>query len=595
VLRSRRALPRGPITARYRAFAICLRHVILLPIVLTLVIACAGPRPAQDQASSGGGDQSGRPSAPKRLTVGIFEIPFALNSVVNATFPGITGGSVRGIRYVEPMVSSMLTMPDGQGVLQAHLAESVPSLENGLWRLLPDGRMETTWRLRDGVRWHDGTPVTSADLLLSTQVFNDSALPEIRRAIWRYVDGAEARDERSITIRWKQLYNGADGLFGTAAVPLPQHLLGQAYQDDKTSLLQHPYWSTEFVGTGPFKLRTWQGHNFLILDANPAYHSGKPRIDEIEVRFIVDGNAMLASVLAGEVEATMGFGIISVDQALMVKDQWREGRAAIGLIQVYSTYPQFVNPIPPILANVELRRALLHAIDREAMAEALVGGLAPIADTIINPNHPAYREIEPSIVKYPYDARRATQLVEGLGYARGSDGMYRDSAGEPLVIEQRTTEADIHLKYLYTIGDYWKQIGVTQESVVISRQIGPAAAREYRATRGGFELTRYPTNLDQFLSSEAPLPANGFSGNNRSRYMNAELDGLIERYYATVPMAQRNQLLASIVQHMTNNLTLLGIHHATQVDLLTNRLSNVLPVNSEDGRLTWNVQEWDLR
>lgn len=564
-------------------------------VVLLALVGCAGSSSTPVSPRGSGLPEGGRTSAPKRLTVGIFEVPFALNGVVNATYPGITGGSVRGIRYVEPMVSAMVTVPDGQGVLRAQLAESVPTLESGLWKLLPDGRMETTWRIREGSRWHDGTPVTSADLLLTAQVFNDEALPEIRRPIWRSVEGTEAPDDRSIVARWKQPYIEADGLFGAASIPLPEHLLGQAYREDKAGLLQHPYWSSEFIGTGPFKLRTWQGHSFLVLEANDRYFLGRPNIDEIEVRFIVDGNAMLASVLAGEVEVTMGFGILSVDQALMMRDQWRDGRAAIGLIQVYATYPQFLNPSPAILADVEMRRALLYAIDRQAMAETLVAGLAPVADTIINPSHPAYKDIEASIVMYAYDPRRATQLIERLGYTRSQDGTYRDSSGEKLVLEHRTTEADIHLKYLYAIADYWKQVGVTQESIVISRQIGPAASREYRATRPAFELTRYPTNLDQFLSSQTPLPSNNFVGNNRSRYMNPVLDALIERYYATVPIAQRRQLLASIVHHMSDSVTLMGVHHATQVDLAANRLINVLPVNSEDGRLTWNVHEWELR
>jgi peptide/nickel transport system substrate-binding protein len=526
--------------------------------------------------------------------VGIFEIPFALNSVVNATFPGITGGSVRGIRYVEPMVSAMAAVPDGQGVLRPQLAESVPTLENGLWRLFPDGRMETSWRIRAGAQWHDGTPVTSADLLLTAQVFNDESLPEIKRPIWAYVEGAQASDDRTIVVRWKQSYIEADTLFASSAIALPQHLLGQAYREDKASLLLHPYWSSEFVGTGPFKLRTWQGHSFLLLEANDSYLLGRPHIDEIEVRFVVDGNTMLAGVLAGEIEVTMGFGMVSVDQALMMRDQWRAGRAAIGLLQVYSTYPQMLNPSPAVLGHLEMRRALLHAIDRQEMADTLVGSLAPVADTIISPYHPAYRDIETRIVKYPYDPRRAGQLIEGLGYTKGPDGAFREASGERLVLEHRTTEADLHLKYLYAIADYWKQAGVTQESVVIPRQIGPAAAREYRATRPAFELTRYPTNLDQFVSSEAPLPSNNYAGNNRSRYMNSDLDALIERYYATVPMAPRTQLLASIVHHMTENLTLLGIHDAIQVDLVTNRLNNVLPVNSEGGRLTWNVHVWEL-
>ncbi|MBM2812391.1 MAG: hypothetical protein HW416_3150, partial [Chloroflexi bacterium] len=345
----------------------------------------------------------------------------------------------------------------------------VPSLENGLWKLLPDGRMETTWRIRDGAQWHDGTPVTSADLLLTAQVFNDEALPEIRRPPWRYVEGTEALDSRSVVARWKQPYIEADSLFSTAAVPLPQHLIGQAYREDKASFLQHPYWSSEFIGTGPFKLRTWQGDNFLVLEANDRYILGRPKIDEVEVRFIVDGNAMLASVLAGEVEVTMGFGIISVDQALMVKDQWRDGRAAIGLIQVYSTYPQFINPTPAALAHLDMRRALLYAIDRQSMADTLVGGLTPVADTLINPNHPAYKDIEPSIVKYPHDPRRATQLIEGLGYTRGPDGTYRDSSGEKLVIEHRSSP-QVPLRHRRLLETGWRHPGV-------DRHLAPDRAR----------------------------------------------------------------------------------------------------------------------
>ena len=71
------------------------------------------------------------------------------------------------------MVHSGLTVRGDQRIRHPQLAEAVPSLENGLWRLLPDGRMETTWKLREGARWHDGVPLTSEDLLFSLQVGRD--------------------------------------------------------------------------------------------------------------------------------------------------------------------------------------------------------------------------------------------------------------------------------------------------------------------------------------------------------------------------------------------------------------------------------------
>src|SRR5690242_7389828 len=86
-----------------------LASLILLAALVDCTSGTSTPRGAQSPDAGASAQATG----PKRLTVGIFEIPFALNSVVNATFPGITGGSVRGIRYVEPMVSAMVTVPDG--------------------------------------------------------------------------------------------------------------------------------------------------------------------------------------------------------------------------------------------------------------------------------------------------------------------------------------------------------------------------------------------------------------------------------------------------------------------------------------------------
>ena len=81
-------------------------------VVFGTIVGCAGPGPNPSSPQGAQSPGASRPGVPKRLTVVIFEIPFALNSVVNATFPGITGGLVRGIRYVEPMVSAMApTLP----------------------------------------------------------------------------------------------------------------------------------------------------------------------------------------------------------------------------------------------------------------------------------------------------------------------------------------------------------------------------------------------------------------------------------------------------------------------------------------------------
>src|SRR4029450_5999567 len=93
------------------------------------------------------------------------------------------------------------------------LAEAVPTIDNGLWKVLSDGRMETTWRIRDGVRWHDGQPFTSDDLAFTVQLGQDPALTAFSTAEFAFIEGGETPDPRTITVRWKEPFINADQMF----------------------------------------------------------------------------------------------------------------------------------------------------------------------------------------------------------------------------------------------------------------------------------------------------------------------------------------------------------------------------------------------
>src|SRR5437870_372938 len=133
------------------------RIVTALLVLAALGIGC---RPGESGATPGNSAPGSRPVL-KRITLGMLREP---DLRPNATGPQ---------RVVLALVQSGLTARGAARVRYPRLAEAVPSLDNGLWKLLPDGRMETTWRLRDGARWHDGVPVTSDDLQFSLQVGQD--------------------------------------------------------------------------------------------------------------------------------------------------------------------------------------------------------------------------------------------------------------------------------------------------------------------------------------------------------------------------------------------------------------------------------------
>jgi len=129
-------------------------------------------------------------------------------------------------------------------------------------------------------------------------------------------------------------------------------------------------------------------------------------------------------------------------------------------------HPQFLNPRPAVIAELQFRRALLHAIDRQNIADTLGGGVGPVAHSYLHPGQPEYREIEAQLPRYEYDPRRATQMIEGLGYSRGADPStssgqaFRDQTGQRLEVEIRSALQDSAANAAAAVADSWQRVGI---------------------------------------------------------------------------------------------------------------------------------------
>lgn len=562
---------------------------IAFALVALLVGGCAAPqRPAGSSQSQGEGQQ---PASVKRIVLGMLGEPPHIWDDVNPS-----GGTTPGISVLESLVSAGLSTQDENGLLRAQLAPAVPSVDNGLWKVFPDGRMETTWQIRPGAVWHDGVPFTTEDLLFSVRVGQDKEVAVFGNPAFNVVDTIEAIDSQTITVKWKRPYIRADSMFmiatGGFAPPLPKHLLERPFTEDKALFLEQPYWTHAFISTGPFKLREWAPSSHVVVDAFDQYVLGRPRIDQIEVRMIPDPSALVANLLAGAVDLTLPRGI-TLEQGLQIRDQWKDGRMGLRVDGWTMMYPQIRAPTPPAIQEAAFRRALTHAIDRQEMADSIMPGM-PVAHSIMAPSQPEYPHIESGVVRYEYDPRRAVQLIEGIGLAKGPDGFYRDSAGRRISVEIRTTTNDANQKSTFAVADFWQRIGVGAEPYVIPVQ--QLQAREFRATYPGYELINQPngvSGIENLLhSSSAPLPERNYqapaSSRNRGQYVNPEYDGLMDRYRMTIPMRERMQILTDIVRHQTDLQLVVGLFYTADAIMITKRLQNIPPGSS------WNAHEWEL-
>jgi ABC-type transport system substrate-binding protein len=156
--------------------------------------------------------------------------------------------------------NALVTVDAASSKMVGRLAEQAPTLADGTITLLPDGRMKVIHRLRRNVTWHDGTPFTARALVFSYQMANDRGLPVIDRRALDEMESAEAPDDFTFVIYFKGPYYQSDALILRKFWPQPPHLLQEAFDryqasKDANDVLNLGYWSSEYIHTGPFRLK----------------------------------------------------------------------------------------------------------------------------------------------------------------------------------------------------------------------------------------------------------------------------------------------------------------------------------------------------
>jgi peptide/nickel transport system substrate-binding protein len=558
-----------------------------LAVWLVLLSACApqaaptpGAAPVQPEA----------PRAPKTVTLGI-------QSELQGFILELTTDNSRvgGVKQPKSIVHNLLTAENEKGEFFPELAAEQLAIERGTWRLNPDGSMDTTWRLRPNLKWHDGAPFTSDDLLFSFEVFRD---PEITTRVGtpaRIMSAATAPDPQTLVVHWSMPYVEADQAPGLA--PLPRHLLEETYRTDKANFVNSPRLSTEFVGLGPYKLMSWERGSHLEFARFDDYWRGRPPLDTVLVRFLRDPNTMVANVLSEAVDVVLP-PAVDLEAALDVKRRW-EGTGNQVLIGPSGNFrylspqlrPEYARPVNG-LTNVEVRRALYHAMDRQALVDVLADGLAPIADSWIAPESPLRAQVASAIPQYPRDLNRAQQLLAQAGWTRGSDGvLIHQQTGDRFEVEINGGATAYIEREQNIVGDGWKAAGVH----VTFFNLPPALANvlENRVTRPGAGIyaigeSRFPlAPHSKNIGSER----NRWSGQNYGAYSNPAVDTLIDRLETTIAPDERGGIQRELLTLMMGDLVVWPMYWD---------LTNVLALKGvkgirtgEGGYHTWNIFEWD--
>jgi peptide/nickel transport system substrate-binding protein len=512
------------------------------------------------------------------------------------------GGTSTGAQDPALTFHAGLTVYDDQASLLPRLAEKVPRIEDGDWRVLPDGQTEMDWRLRPNIRWHDGAPLSVEDVQLGLRVIQDNDIP-LRRGRWvGFVSEIRPVSDQAFTVVWHQPYILANAS-GPSDLPiLPSHILGRLYDaGDKQAFANASFWTQDFVGLGPYRIKDWVLGSHIAALAVDNYFLGRPKIDEILFRYFTDVPPLVAAALAGEVDV-IPVGALKAEEATTIKQAWEPtgaGTVIISLNGLRVLYFQYRDPNAPWVRDVRVRRALVHLQDRQTLVETLKGGLTAVGHTVPTPDDPVHRLIEQrGLPRYGYDPRRAEQLLAESGWSRGPAGVYQNVAGQPFAIEVRTVVvAPEALQEILAISDQFKAAGM--ESPIFQIRQGTANSSELRAKAEGVFATRLddtPDALSRFHSSLIASEANRWLGQNVWGYENPVFDRMYDDYLVTLEIGRRQAALADMLKMAADDVVFMPMWYELGLlnTVFRKGVHGPRPVRTIQQESTWNIHTWEV-
>jgi peptide/nickel transport system substrate-binding protein len=522
-------------------------------------------------------------------------LTIALAGEPTKVFSSMGGGGTDPGSELKPAIHQKLASYDDRGEVHPQLATELPSQARGSWDVRPDGSMRTTYSLRRDVTWHDGTPLTARDFVFAWTIWVDPELPMAARTVANQIRSVTAPDDFTLVLDWRGLYPEANAIDEDDLGPLPVHLLGPTYEQDKEALATSQYFKREFLGVGPYRMEEWEPGSHITLARYNGFYGARPKIDTLKFHFVPNRSTVVAHLLSGFVDATSGAGEFS--DIMEARRQWQNvGRTPLVVFEVggwrmlsVQFRPDVVQPRE--LRDVRVRRALLQAIDRQAMSDTFFEGAAPVAWTFVPEADARWDWIKDVVTKYDYDARQARQLLSSI-WQSNADGTFSNTAGERVSIPLWTTTSE---REIAVIGDYWRDVGVPASLTVL----GESLTRDIRlrASYPGLDYTRIPLDFTGMLrrtySEQCPGEQNRWVGNNRGCYLNSENDRLIEALYVAIDPHERRRLTRDLIKGQTEDLPVLPLYFDVTANIYRAGVSGPR-MSSAEAPWLWNVVDWDL-
>lgn len=407
--------------------------------------------------------------------------------------------------------------------------ELVPNLAEGYEQV-----SDTSYRffLRRGVVFHSGAPFTAKDVIYTYQTILDGAVASPFREYFSHIRAMVAEDDYTLRI----------DLIGPYAPFLTLLTKG---------IVSHKY-AKQPVGTGPYRLVRFAREKVLELEANPNYFGKIPRIANLRLNVISDDNIRVLKLIKGDIDLVQN-GVPALLIPKVLENENLEMQSDDGIVVAYLG----MNLTDKVLKDVNVRRAIAYAIDRDQIIAHRFGGLALKANSILSPENWAYND---DLYQYDYDPEKAKALLDGAGL-KNIRLSYRTSTIKGRVdlarmIAHQLGQVGINVKVLpYEWGTFYHDVRTGNFELYSLSWVG---------------VTEPDIFFDICHSSKFPP-----SGLNRDRYKNLKVDELLERANTATDRDERKELYGKVQKILLDELPFIPLWYEKNVVIYKKSLDGV--------------------
>jgi peptide/nickel transport system substrate-binding protein len=530
-------------------------------------------------------------AAKDELVIGTTQFPSSFHPNID---------SMMAKSYVHAMTSRPFTVFDQSWKLVCMLCTKLPTLENGLAvkETTPDGKIgiAVTYTIHPGATWGDGVPVTTKDVLFTWSIGRHSKSGIANIEFYRSLYKIDVSDDKTFTMHFDKLsfdYNGINDFR-----LIPKHIDEENFSNPETYKNRTAFntdTTNKALYFGPYRISKVVSGSHILLEINPTWFGNKPQFKRIVIRVIENTAALEANLLSGGIDMIAGELGLNIDQAIAFEK--RHGKKYNVLFKPGLIYEHIdLNLSNPILSDIRVRQALVHAIDREAISNRLFAGRQPAANSSVNPLDWVYAK---DLKTYDYAPKRAQALLDEAGWNIIKGGTRYNSDGDKLTLQIMTTAGNRTRELVeQVLQSQWKSIGV---NVTIKNEparvfFGQTVTERRFPALAMFAWISSPENVPRTTlhSSHIPTSDNNFAGQNYTGFKNAEMDQLLEDIEVELDRDIRKKQWRRLQEIYIAEVPVIPLYYRARTFILPHWLHGIEPTGHMNPTPLW-VENWSVR